>query len=95
MNIGKEKIMNLANQIYLGLTDDEAERLSSDIMKIEEECGDILSVNVDNVIPDVAVLEGCNNAFRKDEVVCYEDAQGLLQSAKEVEDNMYKLPKIV
>jgi len=57
--------------------------------------GDIHQVNVDQVDEDVAVLDGYNNALREDTVVHYQEIDQLLGNAKEVEDNMYKLPKIV
>ncbi|MCL2354387.1 MAG: Asp-tRNA(Asn)/Glu-tRNA(Gln) amidotransferase subunit GatC [Oscillospiraceae bacterium] len=95
MKISKEKIQSLSNQIYLGLTEEETQKLCEDIGQIAEEMQTINKIDVEGINPDIAVLEGQHNAFRKDEVVEYTDKEALLQNAKETEDDMFKIPRIV
>ena len=95
MEMSKEKILNLSNQIYMGVTEEEIQKLCKDVGQIVEEMQILNEVDVSNVTPDIAVLDNCYNAFRKDEVVEYEDTGTLLKNAREVEQNMFKIPKIV
>ncbi|MCL2384103.1 MAG: Asp-tRNA(Asn)/Glu-tRNA(Gln) amidotransferase subunit GatC [Oscillospiraceae bacterium] len=95
MEISKERILNLSNQIYVNLTEEEVQKLCKDVGEIAEMMQVLTEVDVSGIKADVAVLEGLHNAFRSDEVVDYEEKEALLQNAKEVEENMFKIPKIV
>jgi len=95
MEISKEKILNLSNQIYMGLTEEEVQKLCKDVGQAVKEMQILNEVDISDIKPDISVLDNCYNAFRKDEVVDYEDKEDLLKNAKEVEDSMFKIPKIV
>ena len=94
MEISKEKILDLAKQIYMDLGTEEVEKLVVDIEKEVAKAKVIDEVNTDNIKPDISVLNR-SNSFRKDEVIEYKDKKGLLANASEVEDDMFVLPKIV
>ena len=94
MEIGKEKILNLANQIYLGLDEQDVEKLSKQIGDIVEETKILDEIDVSDIKPDISVLN-YNNVFRPDVVEEWEDKQSLLQNAKETHDDMFKIPKIL
>ena len=65
--------------------------------------------NLDDILDYVKVLEkapigdldetiGANdnyNVFRKDEVKTFENIEGILENAPELERNMYKIPKVL
>jgi aspartyl/glutamyl-tRNA(Asn/Gln) amidotransferase C subunit len=92
--VSEEKILNLAKQIYMGLTDEEVKKLVIDVEKEAESTKIINEVDTSNVKQDVSVLNR-SNSLRKDEVEAYEDLDSLLANAKKVEDKMFVLPKIV
>ena len=94
MKVNEEKVLNLAKQIYMDLSPEEVRKLVSDVEKEVENTKVINEVDITNVKPDVSVLDR-NNRLRKDEVVEYKNLEELLSNAKEVEDGMFVLPKIV
>ena len=95
METSKEKIIGLSNQIYMDLSEEETEKLCRDVGQIVEETKILNEVDVSNIKGDVSVLSEQYNSFRKDEVVEYKDKEGLLKNASEVEQGMFKIPKIV
>lgn len=92
--VSEEKILNLAKQIYMGLTEEEVKKLVIDVEKEAESTKIINEVDTNNVKQDVSVLNR-SNSLRKDEVEEYGDLDALLANAKKVEDKMFVLPKIV
>lgn len=94
MAVSKDKVLSLAKQIYMDLTEEEASKLSADVEELVSETRVLDEVDVSAVIEDVSVLE-YHNAFRKDEVIDYKERDMLLQCAKEVESNMFRIPKVV
>ena len=95
MDTSKEKVLNLAKQIYMELDSEEAEKISKDLEKIVANVNIIQEADISAVErQDISVLN-FYNSFRKDEVVEYKEKEELLKNAKEVEQNMFKIPKIV
>jgi len=94
MEVSKEKILDLARQIYMDLEPKEVEKLAVDV---EKEASDVRVINeadTDNVKQDVSVLNR-SNSLRKDEVEGYKNKGELLQNCRDVEDSMFVIPKIV
>ena len=52
------------------------------------------SANVEELEITIGSNEKCN-AFRKDEVIVFEDTEALLQNAPSKERNMFKIPKVI
>ena len=94
METEKEKIIDWAKQTFMKLTDAEIDEFATELAQMLAEVDAMEKVNTDNVQEDVSVLEQ-SNAFRKDEVMEFKDTKLLLQNSPEVEDNMYKIPKVL
>lgn len=95
MDCSKEKVLDLARQIYMGLEDEEVEKLSKDLEQMVTDIKVIEEADISSIDrQDVSVLN-YYNSFRKDEVIEYEDKEALLKNATEVEQSMFKIPKIV
>ena len=94
MKIQEEIIEDLARQIFINLSEQDVPELSEKIGEIVQETQIINELDTEDIVPDVAVLEECYNAFRKDEVVDYKEKEMLLQNA-ETYNNMYKIPKVM
>lgn len=94
MEIGKETITNLANQIYLNLTEDDIDKLLEEIRNIVEEIKILDGLDVSNIKRDVSVLN-YSNVFRKDEVKEFKEKELLFQNTTEVYNDMFKIPKIL
>lgn len=94
MSVSKEELLHIAKLSDLSISDDEIENYQK---------------NLENILGYVKVLEkapvddceesiGANdnyNVFRKDEIKTFENREGLLANAKEVERDMFKLPKVI
>ncbi len=78
-------------------------------LRIDEKEIDKYLKNLDDILNYVKILEkapinnldetiGANdnaNVFRKDEVKEFDNRDGLLQNAPEIERDMYKIPKVI
>ena len=94
MSVSKEELLHIAK-----LAD----------LKVDEKEIDKYIKNLDDILDYVKVLEkapigdldetiGANdnyNVFRKDEVKTFENIEGILENAPELEKNMYKIPKVL
>ena len=94
MSVSKEELLHIAK-----LAD----------LKVDEKEIDKYIKNLDDILDYVKVLEkapigdldetiGANdsyNVFRKDEVKTFENIEGILKNAPELEKNMYKIPKVL
>jgi len=89
-----KRVANLAKQIYMELEPEEIQQIATDLKQEISNTKIINEIDTSNVDPDVSVLNKCNS-LRKDEVIEYENKDGLLSNAKEVKDNMFVIPKIV
>lgn len=94
MQVSKEEILHIANLASLSLEESEVEKYLINLQEI---------LNFANIVNN-APIEGLDitiganeekNKFRKDEVKRFEDAQELLRNAKEKEQNMFKIPKVL
>jgi len=94
MQENEKIIVDLAKQIYMDLESKELKKLAVDIMQEVANVKIIHEADTDGVKQDVSVLDGVNS-LRKDEVVEYSDKQLLFQNCREVENDMFKIPKIV
>ena len=94
MKVSREEILHIANLAQLTLKDEEIEEY---LLHLEE----ILNfANIVNNAPveglDITIGAGdAKNKFRKDEVKVFEDNEALLKNSVEVEQNMFKLPKVI
>jgi len=94
MEVNEEKILDLARQIYMGVTPEEVKKLSYDVGQEVTDTKIINEIDTNDIKPDVSVLDR-SNSLREDKVLEHGDLESLLSNANEVEDNMFVLPKIV
>ncbi len=94
MKVSKEELLHIANLAQLKLKDEEIDNYLLNLQ-------DILNfANIVNNAPveDLDITIGANeakNRFRKDEIKIFEDNEALLANSAEVEQNMFKLPKVI
>ena len=94
MKVSREEILHIANLARLDLEENE-------IDKYLENLDDILNFAeiVNNApVEGLDITIGANeakNVFRKDEVKEFDNIEGLLQNAPSLEQNMFKIPKVV
>ena len=94
MKVSREEILHIANLAHLNLEENE---IDSYILHLQ----DILNfANIVNNAPveNLDITIGSNekkNVFRKDQIKIFEDNEALLANSAEVEQNMFKLPKVI
>lgn len=94
MKVTREELLHIAKLADLKIKDEEIDTYLNNLT-------DILNfADVVNKAPVEGLKEtvGSNtnyNVFRKDEVVDFEDKEALLQNAPEMEQNMFKIPKVI
>ena len=94
MKVSKEELLHIAELADLNIDVNEIDNYLSNLE-------DILNfANIVNNAPveDLDITIGANeakNVFRKDEVKEFDNIEGLLQNAPSLEQNMFKIPKVV
>jgi aspartyl-tRNA(Asn)/glutamyl-tRNA(Gln) amidotransferase subunit C len=94
MTVSKEELLHIANLAQLTLKDEEIDKY---LLNLQEILNFANTVN-DAPVEDLDITIGANeakNRFRKDEIKVFEDNELLLSNCKEVEQNMFKLPKVI
>ncbi len=94
MNISKDEIIHISKLASLNLSEEEIEKYTKDMEDIIGFANTINSVNTDNIDESIAASSQVN-VFRKDEVKEFEDVQAMLANGQDIEQNMFKLPKVV
>ena len=92
--VSKEELLHIANLAMLELKEDEIENYLLNLQDILNFTNTISNAPVKDL--DITIGTGnSQNKFRKDEVNVFEDTKALLANGKEVEQNMFKLPKVI
>ena len=94
MTVSKEELLHIANLADLKIKDEEVDkylRNLQDILNYTELLNSVDSEKLDETI-------GANNntnVFRKDEIIDFDNKEGIMQNAPEKERNMFKIPKVL
>ena len=94
MKVSKEELLHIADLSDLYLNENEIDNYLENLQDILNFADIVNNVSVD----DLDITIGANeekNVFRKDEVKEFDNIQGLLQNAPSLEQNMFKIPKVV
>ena len=94
MKVSKEEILHIAKLADLEIKDEEIEKYALNLQDILEFAEIVNNAPVDGLDVTVGANEK-KNVFRKDEIKVFEDNSALLQNCKEVEQNMFKIPKVI
>ena len=94
MKVSKEELLHIADLSDLYLNENEIDNYLENLQDILNFANIVNNVSVD----DLDITIGANeekNVFRKDEVKEFDNIKGLLQNAPSLEQNMFKIPKVV
>lgn len=94
MKVSKEEILHIAKLADLEIKDEEIEKYALNLQDILDFAEVVNNAPVDGLDVTVGANEK-KNVFRKDEIKVFEDNSALLQNCKEVEQNMFKIPKVI
>ena len=94
MTVSKEEILHIANLANLTLKEEEIEGYMHNLQEILNFANIVNNAPVEGL--DITIGAGdAKNRFRKDEIKIFEDNEALLSNCTEVEQNMFKLPKVI
>lgn len=94
MMVSKEELLHIADLADLNLDDSEIDNYLDNLQDIL----DFADIVCNAPVEDLDITIGANetkNVFRKDEVIEFDNIEGLLQNAPSLEQNMFKIPKVV
>lgn len=94
MKISKEELLKIVDLSDLKIREDEVEKYLKnleDILNFTEVLDKAQIKDLDIAISSNEV----SNVFRKDEIVPFDNMEGALQNAEELEQNMIKVPKVI
>ena len=94
MKISKEELLKIVDLSDLKIKEDEVEKYLAnleDILNFTEVLDKAPIKDLDIAISSNEV----SNVFRKDEIVPFDNMEGALKNAEELEQNMIKVPKVI
>jgi aspartyl-tRNA(Asn)/glutamyl-tRNA(Gln) amidotransferase subunit C len=94
MQVSKEQLLHIANLARLNLKEDEIDNYLENLQDILSFAENINNAQTEGLGETIGATDKCN-AFRKDEVVKFEDEDALLQNAPSLERRMFNIPKVI
>lgn len=93
--LSREDVLKLASLSKLKLTEEEIEKLRSELSEILNYVEILDKVDTDGLEPTFQV-SGLKNVYRKDEIKDYGyDSKDLLKSAPATQDNQFKVKRVL
>ena len=94
MEISDKEILHIADLASLKIDENEIEKYKKNLQDILNFANIINNADTENL--DVSICTNENyNVFREDEIREFSDKQALLQNAEDIENNMFKIPKVL
>ena len=94
MQVSKKEILHIANLANLKLRDEEIDTYLEHLEEILNYANIINKAPISGLEGTVGINQACN-VFRKDEVIESLETEELLQNAKEQQQGMFKIPKVI
>lgn len=94
MKVSKEELLHIADLSDLILNENEIDNYLANLQDILNFADIVCNAPVEDLDITIGANES-KNVFRKDEVVEFDNIEGLLQNAPSIEQNMFKIPKVV
>jgi len=94
MQVSKEEILHIAELADLKIRDEEIDSYTKNLQEILNFANIVNNVDLKGLEVSASATDRYN-IFRKDEIKQFENTKGLLEIAPELEDNMYKIPKVL
>lgn len=94
MSVSKEELLHIADLASLELKEEEIQDYLNNFQEIIDFSNVINSAPVEDLDITIGINES-KNRFRKDEVKEFQGTEALLSNGQNIEQNMFKLPKVV
>ena len=94
MNVSKEELLHIAKLADLEIKENEIPEYLKNLEDILNYTNVIDEVNVDNCEETIGANDNYN-VFRKDEVKQFDNVKGIMDNAQDIENHMFKIPKVI
>lgn len=94
MNVSKEELLHIAKLANLKLKNEEIDKYLTNLQDILNFTNVLNEINTDNIDETIGSTDNCN-ILRDDKIIDFKDKELLLANCEEVEDNMFKIPKVI
>ena len=94
MLVSNEELLHIADLASLELKEEEIQDYLEKFQEIIEFSNIINNAPVEDLDITIGINES-KNRFRKDEIKEFDNVEGMLANGKDIEQNMFKLPKVV
>lgn len=94
MNITKEEVLHVASLARLKFSDEDAQKLGSDMADIIGFADTLNELDTKDVVPTAHAIP-MKNAFREDEIAPSFDRQEILKNAPDFDEEGFIVPKVV
>lgn len=94
MEISEKEILHIADLASLKIEENEIEKYKKNLQDILNFANIINNANTENLDVSIGTNESYN-VFREDEIREFSDKEALLQNAEDIENNMFKIPKVL
>ena len=94
MKVTKETIEHVANLARLNISEQEKEKLTTEMESIISYVDKLNELDTSGIMPTAHVIP-VKNVFREDKVAKSFDREKILSNAPSAEDGCFKVPKVV
>ena len=94
MQVDKKEILHIANLACLNIEEEKIQEYRKNLQDILNFANVVNGIDTDNINETIGSTRNIN-VFREDEVKQFSDTKSLLENASEIEQNMFKIPKIL
>lgn len=94
MTVSKEELLHIANLADLKIKDEEIDKYLNNLQDILNYTELLNSIDLKNLDETIGVNDS-SDVFRKDEIIDFDNKEGIMENAPEKERNMFKIPKVL
>ena len=94
MTVSKEELLHIANLADLKIKDEEVDKYLNNLQNILNYTELLNSIDLKKLDETIGANDS-SNVFRKDEIVKFDNKEGIMENAPEKERNMFKIPKVL
>lgn len=94
MTVSKEELLHIANLADLKIKDEEVDKYLNNLQNILNYTELLNSIDLKNLDETIGVNDS-SDVFRKDEIIDFDNKEGIMENAPEKERNMFKIPKVL
>ena len=94
MKVSKEELLHIANLSDLKISEDEIEKYLNNLQDILNYTDVLEKVPIEDLGETIGANDN-ENVFRKDDIKEFKDRDSLLENAPDLEDDMFRIPKVI